>query len=327
MEAGSESSRAQVDQELAGLRRLCERLAFITGASLPPEFPDTTAGGLHMLEGLVGIAERKHQRATRTACDDAARLERLKSQFLLRVSHELRTPLASIEGFAGLLLRDMDRVAAGKPPETSSESRREFLDVISQESHRLGELIENLLELSTLESQPPASPAVLFASREACLEAVLSLCSRWPEVTARQVTLEFQPEPDGPMVFASRVAVRDMLAHLLDNARKFAEGREIVLGAHSVIPSPGPVAPRAQTRLYVRDRGHGIPAGELASVFNGFQRAASAHAVPGAGLGLSIVKNLALQNGGYVTAESDPGKGTTFSIVLPAQPAQEEKPS
>jgi signal transduction histidine kinase len=318
-----------VEQELAVLRGLCERLAFITGASLPPEFPHTTAGGLQLLDGLVGIAERKHQRAARTACDDAARLERLKSQFLLRVSHELHTPLASIEGFARLLLRDMGQVAAGKPSDTSFDTRREFLNVISQESHRLGELIENLLDLSTLESRAPGAPgaaATLFAAREACLEAVLSFCSRWPDVSPRQVLLEFQPEPDGPLVFASRVAVRDMLAHLLDNARKFAEGREIVLGAGAVIPPSGPVAPRAQTRLYVRDRGQGIPAAELAGVFNGFQRAGSAQ-VPGAGLGLSIVKNLALRNGGCVTAESDEGHGTTFSIFLPAQPTEQDKPS
>jgi signal transduction histidine kinase len=303
---------------LALLRRICERLAYVSGASLPPEFPETMAGSLQLLDSLSGICEKKLERAARNTSDDAARLGKLKTQFLRRVSHELRTPLASIEGFGRLMLRDIEQVAAGKPAQTTFEVRREFLRVISQESHRLGDQIEKLLELSGLDPESAGPSPALFPAREAFLEAMLLFSSRYPDLSPKKVRLEVTPEPDGPTVFASRAAVRDILEQLLDNARKFSNGHEIVLGAEPVPAKPETGVP--QTRLYVKDHGHGIPEDKLPALFNGLHCTDSNGSPIGAGLGLSLVKSLAEQNEGSVDAESKAGAGTTISVVLPAQP-------
>lgn len=309
--------------ELAALHNLCQQLAHVSGASLPPRWPDSSAQTLEILGFLVEMCskqlarQRQRTEAHRHIEEEFRKVEALKGEFIKNVSHELRTPLASIEGFAVALLRGMDRTAPDGGEEMAPETRRRFLHIINQEARRLGELIEDVLEITEIEAHPRNAHPTFFTAREILLEAVLNFRLRWGEQRAAPVRTEAWPDAQGPSLYANREAVREILRHLLDNAQKFSDGQEIVLGA-APESSPSGAAP-AWSRLWVRDRGIGIPRTELPQLFTKFHRIeTAAHSLPGTGLGLAIVQTLARQNGGRIEVVSDVGQGATFSLLLPS---------
>jgi signal transduction histidine kinase len=138
-----------------------------------------------------------------------------------------------------------------------------------------------------------------------------------------------KPEGDGPTVFADRQACVETLRQLLVNADRFSSGQAIVLGAEpvSIRPEQGGDASESgmrervssATQLYVRDKGVGISREELPYVFDKFYRGErAASAFPGTGLGLAMVRTLVNQNDGRVWADSAPGRGSTFYVLLPS---------
>ena len=316
------SDRRTVTFDLSALHRICQQLAHVSGASLPPRWPDSSAETLELLGFFVEMCskqlarQRQRNESFRQVEEDFHKVEALKGEFIKNVSHELRTPLASIEGFGMALLRGLERTAPGGAEEMSLETRQRFLKIICQEARRLGELIEDVLELTEIEARPRNGNPTLFVARDVFQEAVVNFRLRWGEGQSAPVRMELEPLPGGPPVFGNRDAIREILRHLLDNAHKFSGGQEIVLGANRAAPVAG--APPARTRLWVRDRGLGIPRDQQGQLFTRFHRVeTAAHTLPGTGLGLSIVQTLARQNGGSVQVDSNVGEGATFSLFLP----------
>ena len=316
-------------QQLDALRQVCERLALNAGAAVP--------GDLESLDEIVAalatltencdsaktvrkpsaVAEAQEVRA------ELENLERLKTRFVRNVSHELRTPLASIDGFARALLRMETPEASHSAAVITPETRRQFLTIISQEAQRLGKFIEDVLDLSEIESNRAKQEATHFSARELFADALQALSS---EPKTIQVIQRLTPEPDGPLIFADHDALIEVLRQLLSNAHKFSAGQEVVLGAEQVLIGPsGNLAGQNQsphattaTRLYVRDKGVGIPDEELDKIFQKFYRVERpGFSVPGTGLGLSIVRALVNQNNGQVWAESEVGRGSIFYVLLP----------
>jgi two-component system phosphate regulon sensor histidine kinase PhoR len=226
------------------------------------------------------------------------RLEAVRRDFVANVSHELKTPLTSISGYAETLLSD--------PPEP--EMARAFLGTILGHARRMQRLVDDLLDLSRIESgrwQPaPTEIDVPAAAREAWAE----VCGR-PET--RQVAFAVQVEPGAATVRADRDALRQVLVNLLENSARHtpAGGRIECLARRE----DGGIA------LAVRDDGTGITRDHLPRIFERFYRADAARSREegGTGLGLAIVKHLVEAHGGRVSAQSEWGAGTTVTCWFP----------
>jgi len=231
------------------------------------------------------------------------RLERVRRDFVANVSHELRTPLTAIQGFAETLLRG----ALDEP-----ENSRRFVEIIRDHAWRLARLTEDLLKLSLIEAgklELELRPISVASVVEQCAET-----ARLKLIEKRQSLTVSVCEPP-PLVRADSHALLDVLRNLLDNAIQYT-------------PEDGHVAIRVfvagaegdeEVRIAVEDDGIGIPASSHDRIFERFYRvdAARSRKVGGTGLGLSISKHLAEGMGGRIELESQLGRGSTFTVVLP----------
>lgn len=319
-------------EQLGELRRVCERLAYIGGGSLPPDLDDADQL-IRTMSSLVEICGKRISRGRRNQDhedhNDLEDVERLKARFIRNISHELRTPLACIDGFARALLQ-MEH-AAGKSNDSLvrvTESREQFLSIISQEAQRLGQLIEDVLDLTEIESNR-RRPEPTLCNAKAIFDAAVESLSTNQKFT--NITMRLNPEGTGPNIFADRETMIEVFRQLLANAQKFSGGQDIVLGAEYVSIGPDRTTQASDsgmqdrvttaTQLYVKDKGIGIPKDELNHIFAKFYRSERvALSFPGTGLGLSIVRALIAQNGGQVWADSEMGRGSTFYVLLPNQP-------
>ncbi len=218
-------------------------------------------------------------------------------QLVSDASHELRTPLTSLRINAELLAAEP---GPDGQPVLSGPERREVLDRVVAQVTELGQLVASLTELARDESQARPSGDVLLHE---VVQAGLAGARRdWPRT---RFLADLEPCVLPGHAEGLQVAVRN----LLDNAAKF-----------------GPPGARVEVRLRageitVRDHGPGITPADLPHVFDRFYRAPSARAVPGSGLGLSIVRQVAERHGGSVEAQAAPGGGTLVRLRLPAAPA------
>jgi PAS domain S-box-containing protein len=233
-------------------------------------------------------------------------LERLKSDFISTVSHELRTPLTSIKGYVDLVL------AGDVGPLTPEQ--KEFLTIVSQNTTRLTELINDLLEIERLESG-----RIEFEFAELDLAEVLENVARSLHVNAEQKGLEFLTEiPSGLKVRGDRERLAQVFLNLLSNAIKYTPAGTVELRAHQEDDA---------VVVEVRDTGIGLSESDLQKLFQKFFRSDNPYVrkVGGTGLGLSIAKAIVERHGGTITVTSQLGQGSTFTVRLPAL-ARPERP-
>jgi PAS domain S-box-containing protein len=233
-------------------------------------------------------------------------LERLKSDFISTVSHELRTPLTSIKGYVDLVL------AGDVGPLTPEQ--KEFLTIVSQNTTRLTELINDLLEIERLESGK-----IEFEFAELDLAEVLENVARSLHVNAEQKGLEFLTEiPSGLKVRGDRERLAQVFLNLLSNAMKYTPAGTVELRAHQEDDA---------VVVEVRDTGIGLSESDLQKLFQKFFRSDNPYVrkVGGTGLGLSIAKAIVERHGGTITVTSQLGQGSTFTVRLPAL-ARPERP-
>jgi len=228
------------------------------------------------------------------------RLEGLRREFVANVSHELKTPLTSIRGLAETLLNGALEDAA---------NNRRFVGLIDEDAARLSRLIDDLLELSQIESK--ASPLRLQpVDVRALIDELAGRFRR--QLEERQVTLTVAIPADAPRVQGDPDRLRQIFVNLLDNAIKFSQpgGRVSVTAAMA----------ESGLAVSVQDTGAGIDSEHLPRIFERFYRVDKARSseLGGTGLGLAIVKHLAELHRGGVTVRSEPGAGSTFTVTLPA---------
>lgn len=231
------------------------------------------------------------------------RAETIRREFVANISHELRTPVASLKALAETL----DSGALDDPP-----AARLFLARIVLETDRLAQLVEELLELSLLESGAAAlrhEPIDLAEIAARAAERIRTHADRH----AVALTMEHPSEP--VMALGDPLRLERVVVSLLDNAVKFtAPGGRVRLRCESR---------RDNVTLAVEDTGVGIPPEDLARVFERFYKADRTRSSAGAGLGLAIAKHTVEACGGRIWVESTEGHGSTFFIQLPAAPHAE----
>jgi signal transduction histidine kinase len=221
-----------------------------------------------------------------------------RSQFIASVSHELKTPLTSIRMFAETL--SMGRA--------SERMKSEYLEIIVNESERLARLVDNVLDFSKLEQGKK-----LYRFRATRLDEVANSAVRAMQFPLAQqgFQLHVNIDEDLPELQADSDAVQQAILNLLTNAMKYSgDAREIDLRV---------LARNGDAVIEVADRGLGLAPDEQKRIFEKFYRAPSheSRLIAGTGLGLTLVAHIAKAHGGNVRVESEPGAGSTFSILIP----------
>ena len=227
-------------------------------------------------------------------------IEEIRRDFVANVSHELRTPLSIFRGYLETLLDD---------PQQSPGELRRILEIMDRHSDRLNALVEDVLSLARLES-----PGVQLDLAEVDLAELLHEVMRdWEKrFEAKQLKSHLNFPGNLPHLEADESRLQEVIYNLLDNAVKYSQpGGTVALRAE--ISGDG-------VRISVTDQGVGIREADLPRIFERFYRADKARSreLGGTGLGLSIVKHIVQLHGGTVEAQSELGKGTTISVVLPA---------
>jgi signal transduction histidine kinase len=247
-----------------------------------------------MLEQQIILQNKNLQQANRKLRE----VDQMKTEFLANISHELRTPLSIIIAYSEAL-RDAT---------LTHEERAAFVDVIAQNGENLLQLINDLLDLSNLE----ISGAMLSPTLSHMHDVIRSL---WPAMhgaaTEKGIVLTFIPGVDVPVTYMDNRRIQQVLSCLMQNAIKFSEdgGRVEVRTART---SQG-------VQVEVEDRGMGIPAGDLPSIFETFRQidGSATRRWGGMGIGLAMAKHIVELHGGTIDVSSEQGKGSTFSFVLP----------
>lgn len=284
-----------------------------SGPFAAPELYDSlfrlqTFMGIVAISFLVlaaAIAERAWaQRELARALEQEAGAHRAKTDFLAVMSHELRTPLNAISGYAELI--DMEVYGP------LTEGQRDALARIRRNQAHVASLVDDLLSFIGVEQG-----RVKIELRDVPLDGALAALADFLELEARrkELRLDFAPVDDGLRVRADPEKLRHVLLNLLTNAIKYTPE-----GGHVRVTT---ARDGATARITVSDSGIGIPADQLARVFEPFFQAerGKTRRYPGVGLGLTIARDLARAMGGDVAIESVLGEGTTVTLTLPEAPA------
>jgi signal transduction histidine kinase len=228
-------------------------------------------------------------------------VSRLQSEFVSAVSHEFRTPLTSLRQLSEMLSK-------GRVP--TEDLRQKSYDILSRESERLQRLVESLLDFGRIEARA-------FRYHYEHLDPVTlvgDLVAEFQEKAAAQgyhVELEFAGEY--PLIHADREALGLALRNLLDNAVKYSPDCRTVWVEMA--------RERGRLAIRVRDQGMGIPASEQKEIFKRFVRGTGSRAanIQGTGIGLAMARHIIEAHDGEIRLESEPGRGSTFTILLPLE--------
>lgn len=227
------------------------------------------------------------------------RLERIRQDFVANVSHELRTPVSSIKGYAETLL------------EGALEDKghaKEFVNIIYSSSERLARLIDDILDLSKIESGK-----VKMALKPCSVRFIVKRSAKGfdKEIKDKSITLDFYIPDDIPKILADEAKLQQVLVNLIDNAVKYTYNKGRICIS---IEDAGRFV-----RFNVTDTGIGIPEKDIPRIFERFYRVDKARSreLGGTGLGLSIVKHIVYAHNGEVSVNSIEGKGSTFSFTIP----------
>ncbi|MEI6044390.1 MAG: ATP-binding protein [Chloroflexota bacterium] len=275
-----------------------ERNGRTWGVSINPIYDKTNQ--------FIGVAQVQRD------ITEAARVDRMKTEFISLVSHELRTPLTSIKGYVELVL-DGDTGPI-------NELQHRFLETARNSSDRLVSLINDLLDVSRIESgKIQLEQGLLYLKRS--IHSVIEAL----HLTAEQRDLHFHLTfpPELPPAWADRDRVTQILTNLISNAVKYSrQGGEIGVTARQS-------ADQQFLEIEVQDNGIGMTEEEQKQLFSQFFRSSNpaVRSISGTGLGLTITKSLVEMHGGQIWVESKLGVGSTFGFSLPVAPLSETERS
>jgi signal transduction histidine kinase len=233
------------------------------------------------------------------ATDREARLAQAKSNFVSNVSHELKTPLSLISLFSEIL--ELGRV-------NNEEKKAEYYGIIRHESRRLNKTIDNILDFSRIEA---GRKSYQLANGDVAEVIDNVLSTHRYHIINSGFDVQTDIQRDLPAVLIDRDAMAQAISNLLDNAIKYSNKVKQVSITAKMLAS--------DLCIEIADHGVGIPRTDQAKIFEKFYRVGNGlvHDVKGSGLGLSLVKHIIEAHNGTISVESDVGKGTRFTILLP----------
>lgn len=276
------------------LNMIVDALQRISAGDLSVQLPESGAIELRQVSKLTNqiVGNLKEDIAK------LEKLERVRSEFLANVSHELRTPIFSIQGFIETLID-----GAIDDPKVN----REFLQKAYEHSERLNTLLNDLIEISRIESGEMRMSFRYFDISEFLRKIVEEML---PKAQKKSIQLRTTGEAKELLVLGDKERIRQALSNLVDNSIKYTDrGGAIEVGC-SELPN--------SVRIFVKDNGSGIGEEHLGRIFERFYRVDKdrSRSVGGTGLGLAIVKHIIEAHNSKVEVESDPGRGSEFSFVL-----------
>ncbi|NIA17452.1 MAG: hypothetical protein GWO86_03800, partial [Planctomycetes bacterium] len=235
-------------------------------------------------------------------------IDHIKTNFISSVSHELRTPLTSIKAYSEMMLTLSD---------VPEKDRLKFLSVIKSECERLTELVEDILEMSSIESG-----IVKINYKSLDIKEVISRIISFLQNIAEEknIILDVDIDDDTGRLEADESKIESVITNLLSNAIKFT-------------PQYGRVSVEVRRQneefvICVSDTGIGIPGQELEKIFDRFYRVPHPECPSkGSGLGLAIVKEILTMHNGRIEVQSCPGQGSTFTVILPATAGKISQPA
>lgn len=244
---------------------------------------------------------------------DAAKLkqvEQLQQEFIANMTHELRSPLTSIKAALELMSRDVPKGESGG---------RSILNTAIRNTERLNSIITDILDFSKLQSGKLIFHKEGAEAAEIAKEAADSM-KAW--ATSKGINLSVNCEPGVQNIYADKRRTIQVLINLISNSIKFTpQGGSITVSADA-----GKEALSGYSFFSVTDNGCGIKKEDQAKVFEKFVQVAAGEKVGGTGLGLSITKAMVILQGGRISLDSEPGRGTTFRVGMPIYRGQAEEP-
>ena len=226
-------------------------------------------------------------------------MDYMRKDFMSNVSHEIKTPVAAITGFSEMLLDGG----------LGEEEQKEYLSYIYQESQRLSRMSESMLHMSRLDHQNIVEQSQEVQVDEQIRRCIILLVEKWPD---KELHFELQLEK------CSMISDYDLLfqlwTNLIDNAIKYSKQKSTIWITARVV----------EHSLYfsVKDEGIGISKDKISKIFDKFYQCDESHKKQGNGLGLSIVKRIIELLDGTISCESEEGKGTTMTVILPIKPGR-----
>lgn len=271
-----------------------------TLAPLDPQNP--AAGYVSILQDISVRVQTEHalrEKDLQKAKAEAA--NRAKSTFLAKMSHEIRTPMNAIVGFSRLLLRD---------PRLQPE-QREYLEIIDRNGDHLLGIITDILDMARIDANR-VSLNVTSASLESLIDDLQSTFA--VRASMKGLKIEFLCEAGRTPILTDHGKLRQILVNLIGNALKFTQHGGILITArcHQINSTD------RELRISVSDTGAGISSEDIERIFEPFEQTQTgATSEPGTGLGLPISREFARRLGGDISVQSVPGRGSTFTVVLP----------
>jgi len=244
------------------------------------------------IKGIGELEELSHSFNKMT--QELSSIETLRSDFVNNFSHEFKTPIVSIRGFAKLL----------KENNLTAEERCEYLDIIITESERLAALSTNVLTLSKYENLEIIADKAPFRLDEQIRKTIVLMESKW---SLKELTISV--ELDNVLYHGNEDLTQQIWLNLLDNAIKFSDqGGSINITLTNV---------NDKIQFVIQDDGSGMDEKTKDHIFDKFYQGDTSHSKSGYGLGLPLVKRIVELCGGDVSVQSQPSKGSKFTVVLP----------
>ncbi|ULT57457.1 HAMP domain-containing histidine kinase [Neobacillus drentensis] len=244
---------------------------------------------------LKGIGELEElSRSFNKMTQELSGIETLRGDFVNNFSHEFKTPIVSVRGFAKLL----------KENNLTGEERQEYLDIIITESERLAALSTHVLTLSKYENLEIIGDKAAFRLDEQIRRTIVLMEPKW---SAKEITVNVELEK--VIYSGNEELTQHIWLNLLDNAIKFSYQSGLITITLTKVND--------QICFVIQDDGFGMDEETAAHIFDKFYQADPSHSKTGYGLGLPLVKRIVELCGGDVTVQTEPGKGSIFTVVLP----------
>lgn len=317
----------RADERLHSFRDMAEQLGFNSIISVPLIPRDEPIGAFSLFFEYHRRMDRQEQQILETVAnavavavqrallqenllrEEAERLAlsesgRMKTEFISMVSHEFRTPLTSIEGYVQLILRG--HCGAVDPVQ------REFLETVARNSHRLSNLVDDLLDISRIESGTLLLERKPLSLCEVVLDCVQMIAD---QAEARQMPMQLNLPEDLPQITGDSQRLGEVVTNFLSNAIKYGkEGNPVEITVRYEAEEKPP-----QVVVSVRDHGAGIAPEEIPKLFQKFYRVdnPTTRTISGTGLGLAIAKHLVELHGGKIGVESELNAGSIFYFSVP----------